>query len=570
MRALFDDAPGVHDHQPVHARDRTQAVGDGDHGLALHQGDQLLLDCRFDLAVQRRGCLVEDQNRRILEQHPRQRDPLALTARQLDAAFSGVRVVAGPAHPVAQIDDERVRVGPERGLADLLVRGFGTPVADVGRDRAMQQRGVLRHHADGPAQAFLRHVAQVLPVDQDAPALHVVEPQQQVDEGRLAGARTADQAHALTGANVQVQILEHGASALGQQPVTEIHLLEMDVALRHRERVCLRPIHHRVRYGNGLDAFLHDTDILENARDLPTHPARHVGDLPDQRQTGGNHRRCDQPSVPQPQADSGRCDHQQRIERRQRGHETGRHAHMRGKACAVCIHRLAHIGIFLPGAREQLDRHDVGVAVHDPSHHHRARLAAGARQVAHAGHEKAQEEHETGQPEQHRQGHSPVERQHHRQRADAVDHDVPDRAHRRHHAFAQRMAGVHHAVGQPSGKIVLKKRTALAHHVPVALPAHQGRDAGNHRVVAYHAVEQDHQRAPDQQHQRDAQQHRCLRAQGLGRVGGRHQADDAADENRHQRIDQRDPQTGRQHGQIQATRLAHEVPVERQQARRWA
>ena len=57
----------------------------------------------------------------------------------------------------------------------------------------MQQRGVLRHHADLRAQAVLRHVRDILPVDQHAAAVEVVEAHQQADERRLAGAGAADE-----------------------------------------------------------------------------------------------------------------------------------------------------------------------------------------------------------------------------------------------------------------------------------------------------------------------------------------------------------------------------------------
>ena len=79
-----------------------------------------------------------------------------------------------------------------RGLA-----GIGPAVEDVVAHGAVQQRGVLRHHADLGPQAVLRDVGDVLAVDQDAAGLQVVEAQQQVDERRLAGARAADQADLL-------------------------------------------------------------------------------------------------------------------------------------------------------------------------------------------------------------------------------------------------------------------------------------------------------------------------------------------------------------------------------------
>ena len=60
--------------------------------------------------VERRGRLVEHQDRRILEDHARDRDALALAARELDAALADLRVIAVPAAPVLEPEDEVVRL----------------------------------------------------------------------------------------------------------------------------------------------------------------------------------------------------------------------------------------------------------------------------------------------------------------------------------------------------------------------------------------------------------------------------------------------------------------------------
>jgi hypothetical protein len=60
------------------------------------------------------------------------------------------------------------------------------------------------------------------------------------------------------------------------------------------------------------------------------------------------------------------------------------------------------------------------------------------------------------------------------------------------------LRGLHHAVGDAAGEVVLEERPALAHHVPVALPADQAGDAGDHRVVAHQAVEQQRPGRTDQ------------------------------------------------------------------------
>src|SRR5688572_11453977 len=91
--AALHDAGGLEDDQPVHARDGRQPMGDGDHGLAFHEAEKLLLDRELDLAVERRSGLVEDQDRSILQNNPGERDALPLPAGELPAALADVRVV---------------------------------------------------------------------------------------------------------------------------------------------------------------------------------------------------------------------------------------------------------------------------------------------------------------------------------------------------------------------------------------------------------------------------------------------------------------------------------------------
>ncbi len=79
-------------------------------------------------------------------------------------------------------------MGEPRRRDNLGLGRLGPAIADVVADRAVQQRGVLGHHRDLRAQAFLGGERDVLAVDQDTAALQVEEAQQQVDDGRFAGA----------------------------------------------------------------------------------------------------------------------------------------------------------------------------------------------------------------------------------------------------------------------------------------------------------------------------------------------------------------------------------------------
>jgi hypothetical protein len=71
---------------------------------------------------------------------------------ELDAAFAHMRVVAVAALRVGQGLDEGMRLGALGGVHHLGLAGVGATVDDVVAHRAVQQRGVLRDHADLRAQ----------------------------------------------------------------------------------------------------------------------------------------------------------------------------------------------------------------------------------------------------------------------------------------------------------------------------------------------------------------------------------------------------------------------------------
>ena len=177
------------------------------------------------LDVERRGRLVQQQDRRVLQEGAGDRDPLALAAGKLDAALAdhcGEALGHG-------LDEAEAARRACRG-DDFLVAGFGPAIADVVHDRAVEERDVLGHDADLLAQALLGHQRDVLAVDQDAAGLEIVEALQQGEDGRFAAARFADQPDALAGLDAQVEVLED----LGAAGIGEADILEDDAALARR------------------------------------------------------------------------------------------------------------------------------------------------------------------------------------------------------------------------------------------------------------------------------------------------------------------------------------------------
>ena len=145
---------------------RGQPVRNGDHRAPVHQPVERRLDRPLALAVQRAGRLIQQQDRRVLQQRARDRQALALAARQLDAAIADD---GGEAfrHRL----DEVAAVRHLGRRQHLRLGRLGPRVADVLQHRAVEQADVLRHDRHGLAQAVLGHVANVLAVDQDAAAL---------------------------------------------------------------------------------------------------------------------------------------------------------------------------------------------------------------------------------------------------------------------------------------------------------------------------------------------------------------------------------------------------------------
>ncbi len=273
------------------------------------------------------------------------------------------------------------------------------------------------------------------------PLLDLVEAQQQVDERRLAGARAPDEADALAGPDLEVQVVEH-ARLPSRAAVGERHVLEADLAARtSSSRASGRSVS---ACGTAIVSMPSCTTPMfsKMPRHFPAHPAGDVGDLPGERQRGRDRRRAHLALAPQRDADARPC-------RRAAAAFIAVSTAMKrvmSRMCAamrvaVLVDRLAHVRVLVARAREQLHRQDVGVAVDHAAHDERAHLRAQPREVAHARHEVAQEEHvAANQRTSASRAASPPTPSAPARRGRR--RDVPDGADARDHALAQRSCAV--------------------------------------------------------------------------------------------------------------------------------
>ncbi len=132
-----------------------------------------------------------------------------------------------------------VDLSQPRGFLHLGVARLPAAVANVVADGIVEQHGVLRHHADGLAQRLLRHLRDILVIDQDAAAGQIIEAEQQPRDRRLAGAGGPDHCHCLASGYLEADAFEDTAFRL----IGEGNVLEADCATCDLERASAGYIH---------------------------------------------------------------------------------------------------------------------------------------------------------------------------------------------------------------------------------------------------------------------------------------------------------------------------------------
>ena len=120
VRAIFNDLALLNRNNAVSASECGKAVRDEDHGSASADAPHIGLDRGFAFIVQSGRGFVEDQNARVADQGPGDRNPLSLSPGQRSAALSDHRCVA-----FRKAENELVRAGQSRRFDDALHREPG-------------------------------------------------------------------------------------------------------------------------------------------------------------------------------------------------------------------------------------------------------------------------------------------------------------------------------------------------------------------------------------------------------------------------------------------------------------
>ena len=270
MIAALDHPPTLEHHDLVGVADGAQSVRDGQGGAAGHQVVQRSLQLALRAGVQRRGGLVEHEDRRVHQQGAGhgQSLPLATAEPMAAGTDNGLQPVGeGRDHVVHLCGGERCpqfRVGRLRG---------GLP--QVGSDGGVREVGLLGDHADDPAAVGRGQVTHVDAVDQHPTGGGIGQPHQQGRQRRLPGTGLPHYGDRLTGDDGQVDVAQGVPVTVGEAVahMLEAHLTPDDGWLHPHRIERFRHLDRQVEVAEDPAEERHRSDPLgtdvEQAHDRP-------------------------------------------------------------------------------------------------------------------------------------------------------------------------------------------------------------------------------------------------------------------------------------------------------------
>ncbi len=146
MLAVFDQPAALNGDDSVGAAHRRQAVSDDEHGAPFGDLIHVLLNHALALVIERARRLIEDEDAWIADQCARDRDALALPAREARAALADDGVIA-----FGQFQDEVLRARKRRRCDDPLHRYGRVRERNIVAHRSIEQNVLLQHDAHLPA-----------------------------------------------------------------------------------------------------------------------------------------------------------------------------------------------------------------------------------------------------------------------------------------------------------------------------------------------------------------------------------------------------------------------------------
>ena len=203
MRADGEDASLFHDDDTVGQSQGRGTVRDEDCCSSPEHFGQCVVDELFALHVDVARRFVQDEDRRIAEDGPRESDPLTLPSRELAAFGADHRLISlGRA-----LQDEFMSMGRLCGGFDLVVRRVNVAHRDIVLDRIVEEDRLLGDEPDLSPEFSEPNVAHRDAVDPDLAFVGIGESTDQFRERTFPASAGTDQSDRFPESDVKTNVV---------------------------------------------------------------------------------------------------------------------------------------------------------------------------------------------------------------------------------------------------------------------------------------------------------------------------------------------------------------------------
>ena len=346
-------------------------MGNGDHRAPGHQLLQRGLHRAFGFAVQG-GCgFVQQQDRGIFQHGARDGEALALPAGQHGAA-----IPHQGAEALRQRLDKIPAAGHLSGVNNLFVGRLRPRIAQIGPQRTIKHRHILRNDGERRAQAGLSDVDDILAIDQHPPRLRVVETLQQCQQGGFTSTRGPNQAKRLPGRDHQIDPVQN----IAPPGITESHLLEPHFPRAGAQGAGVGIVRQFMRDQQNADGLFQSRQILDHVHQRDREIARTVQDGEAKRDDQHQIARRSLPAFPHQDAPGDKAG----------GEQSRHHGMQQAELFEIIETALAgpgfsadgnrHAGAFPPNAAKGPHGGEIANDVHQLSIHRRGAVGEAAMQ----------------------------------------------------------------------------------------------------------------------------------------------------------------------------------------------
>lgn len=161
---------------------------DDDRGAILHEFLEWILQISLCLSIKGTGCLIEDEDRSILQECSSDRESLSLSSWELHSSFSDERIES-----VRKSRDEFSDMRFFDDCIQSFSRYFFLTEDDILTDRRIEETTILKYDSDISTQGVLRDGTDINTIDEDLSWLDIIESEEEIGRGGLSWAGMPDE-----------------------------------------------------------------------------------------------------------------------------------------------------------------------------------------------------------------------------------------------------------------------------------------------------------------------------------------------------------------------------------------